>query len=437
MNNITRIDTGIQNSDVKYTIKWAEMIKKSLSLSPLFSFFSVFDREIRDGQIVLPKSGASEKLAALRSEIDYNTWSNKDGEVIIPFNTGFSTESILLSPNEYLQYSNGSGVPFPLTEQSLSVKADKVTKSLAKVMSGLIFEGKTEDGLTNGDGAIPQIDFTWTTTVGISDREDVAKEFEKFVYGTFDKQMETITRIGLSDLTGKNSEDFFRTGVDTNSSQYKIFTDFDFRRRWEIWKSRYNYETGVIEKGSYGSILGYQLYQDKFLPYVGITTTGMTGKSLYGNKNTVSIIEGTKNVGLVALKSQNVVRGKIYNEMWEEPVKREKNTFLVGWNLKFGAGTYNSDEMFCVNFTVPPVKYPITTNKNTYTITGTGTDTIQINNFAQLTGVTVTSSNTAQATVSINGSGLITIKGVNAGSPTITIKATNATADKVITGTVS
>lgn len=355
MNDITRIDTGIQNSDVKYTIQWAEMIRKSLALSPMFSFFTTYDKQIRDGQIVLPKAGANENLAALRSAVDYNTWSNVQDEVIIPFNTGFSTEAILLTPSEYLQYSSNSGVPYPLTEQSLSVKADKVAKKLARIMAGLVFEGQTEDGQQCGDGAIPQQEWTWNTVVGVSSRQDVANEFEKFVFGKFDIEMEKIRRIGLSDLSGKNATDDYRTGVDTAGSQYRIFTDFDFRRRWEIWKATYNYETGVIENGAYGSILGYQLFQDPFLPYVGITTTGMTAKSLYGNSNTVSIVEGTKHVGFVAMKSSNIVRGQIYNEMWEERIPRQKSDHLVGWNMKFGAGTYNVDEMFCINFTYTAV----------------------------------------------------------------------------------
>ncbi|WHQ37184.1 hypothetical protein [Spiroplasma sp. SV19] len=352
--NDIRLTPGLDKVKIKYLDKFAGIVAKKLNESPIMQWTAKTGIKIENGSLIYFKAGADEELEAARSAVDVNAWSNIEGELKIPFNTEYSTKAVLLDKNEYQQF-NLDGNPQALNDQSLSVKADKVRKLIGRVTMGLWMTGKTEDGLDCGDGPVTTHSFEWKTNLASNTRQEIAEDFDKF-QRFMDLKIEEIKRIGINDATGKNVQDPYRTGVTVDKTNYKVATSPDFRRRYQIWVSVYNQTVTNLQQDSYGNLNGFDLYEDIFLPYVGITTKGMTAKSSYGNTNKIEIIEGTQSVEFMFIKVGNLIKGNVFDFMWDKKIDRTE-AHLVGWSGKLGAGTIFPDEMFAIDFakvTPPP-----------------------------------------------------------------------------------
>lgn len=340
-----------EDRDIRLARQFAGLVQKRLNLSPLFAQTNPIDKiKVEAGKLVFYRAGADEELESVYGVSDFNDVSNVYEELEIPFIIKASTKAIRFSKEEWVQTLKKGG----MDEQSLSVKADKFAKVIARVAMSLWFNGTVPykgNQLKLGDGAIPVVPFQWTTTItgGEANRKEVAEEFDKVVL-LIGQQVNKIRNIGLKDEDGKNAYDAFRTGV--NVGNVKLATSNDFRLRWEIWSSYFKQNNQAIEEGSYGRILGFSLYEDAFLPFVGgnIDETWTKDQTYQHSAEKLQYVETNKRIEVIFFKGENLISGTTMNYPWSVDIPKTNGATLKGWNVGFGAGTVFPDEMFGVDF---------------------------------------------------------------------------------------
>lgn len=347
------MDQQWEDRSIRLAEKFGGLVRDELAKSAVMSMTLQTGVKIREGKLIYYKAGADEELEMLYTKVDFNDVSNVYDELEIPFAIEYSTKAIRISAEEWLQtYSQGG-----MDEQALRVKAAKVAKVISRVVMSLWLQGEVDykgNTVKLGDGAIPVIDFKFATPLtGDVDRAAIAKEFDKFIFSTFLPQIEKIRNIGFKDpITGANAYDPYRTGVEVNSSIYTIATSQEFKSRYQIWSSHFNVVNSKIEDGSYGSIEGYALVQDIFLPLleVKMDKNWTKNKNKYDQERTGLTTETTgRKIEFMFLKKERLIKGTVFDYTWSEAIPKTNGARIIGWNGRFGAGTIFPDEMFVIN----------------------------------------------------------------------------------------
>lgn len=345
-----RINSPLTPIEIKYLEGFGGIIQEELAKSPLMQMCLKDGVKVENGNLIFFKAGANENLAAVRSKVDVNKYSNKYGQIDAPINMEFSTESILLSATEFIQFENGA-----LDIQAFRVKGQKVAKLLARVIMEVWVSGKLEDGTvvgdnpTTGTGEMPKIDFAFKTDIATNTDEEVAEEFGKF-RTIFVKSVQTIKRYGYANLDGKNEIDYFRTGTEVSNNTHKVITSWDFAERYRKWVAVKNHnEFGILKDNSYGKLAGFDLYEDIFLPFAGTKTKGIISKGQFDNDDTLTVDDGDRRIEFMFIKQNCLVKFNVWDETYAVSPDRSPKSRLVGFNGKLGVMTINIDECFYVD----------------------------------------------------------------------------------------
>lgn len=360
------IEQNFDDRTLPLTQKFAGLLAKKLAKSKIMELANFkTGLKIDAGSLIFAKAGADEDLESIYGEFtskEMNDVSNIYDEIEIPFVIQASTKGIRLSPEEWLQTDEG----MEMDEQALSVKADKTAKIIMRIVMELWFAGKAPNPagggeLVLGDGAIPVINFEFKAD--LTDREAVAKEYDKFALEVMNPQIEKIRNIGFKDpITGKNATDAYRTGVPIEG--YSIAVSSNIKTRWEIWASHYGYNNQALEEGSFGRTLGFSMYEDIALPFVGAKVNNLwVKKQKYAHATEkLTYVESERRIEFMFIKEDVLVKGVVLDYLWDERIPKSQ-AHVVGWNMRFGAGTKFVDEIFAIDTltAVAPAKKQLST----------------------------------------------------------------------------